>query len=114
MAQAILVDDEAQAARRITFNKPPSVRRVLDALDAWHNRDRRGLSGDDAHTLVAVMEAAVCAIRLDVLPPSWRKQRHHAAACFNHVDAARQHPAFRGHNNPPCVDINFRRTQVQA
>ena len=100
---------DAGKPRRVTFSRPPSVQRVLYALDAWHNRDRKGLSPDTAHDVVAVMEAAICALRMDILPASWSRQRHHAAACFNHVEAARTHPAFRGHNNPPRVDINFRR-----
>jgi hypothetical protein len=94
---------------RIIFNQPPSVRRVLDALDAWHRRDDDGLTPEAAHKVVAVMEAAICAIRMDVLPACWQGQRHHAAACFNYVDEVRQHPSFRGHNNPPQIDINFRR-----
>lgn len=94
---------------RISFHRPPSVQRTLDALDGWHRRDTSPLTPAMAHQIAAVMEAAVHALRCDVLPmKQWRRNRHHAAACFQALEGLRAHPAFIGHNNPPQVDINFR------
>lgn len=95
--------------RRITFNKPPSVSRVVDALCQWHNRDRNGLSPEQAHKIAAVMAAADHALARSALPHNkWRGHRHHAAKCREHLPEVCAHPSYRGHNNPPIVDIEFR------
>ena len=96
-------------AKRITFNRPPSVSAAVQALAAWHERDRKGLTPEQAHKAAAVMVAVEHAWRRDLLPPAkWRGMRHHAAKCAEHLPALLQHPAYLGHNNPPIVDVNFK------
>ena len=96
--------------QRIVFSKPPSVGRVVDALGQWHNRERAGLTPAQAHKIAAVMAAADHALSSDLLDQrKWRGFRHNAAQCREHFPAVLAHPSYRAHNDPPLVDINFRR-----
>lgn len=96
-------------AKRITFNRPPSLDAAVQALGIWHSRDRRGMTPEQAHKAAAVMVAVEHAWRRDLLPQhKWRGFRHVAAQCAEQVAKLIEHPTYRGHNNPPIVDVNFK------
>jgi hypothetical protein len=94
---------------RITFNRPPSRDRAIQALGVWFGRDYRGMTPEQAHKAAAVMAATEHAWRRDLLPQDkWRGFRHVPAKCAEALAEIVNHPTYLAHNNPPIVDVNFK------
>ena len=94
---------------RISYHRPPSVNRVQKAIGrlARHEHFGEHLTPDDAHSIASVFFAANFALRRDCLPATWSRHRHIAAKCGELYSRVEAMNAFRGHNCPPQVDINF-------
>jgi hypothetical protein len=96
----------------IQFTKPPSVQRTVDAMGKLHNHlaDRISLAGEDFHRATAIVEAANIAYRQGLLfAKDWRRQKHHAAACYELSRKAMAHETYRSSNVQIQVDIDYRK-----
>lgn len=95
---------------KMSFTKPPSLQRTLDAMSKLH-RHFHGMSlltGENSHRATAVVEAANHAFRQGVLFAScWKNNKHHAAACFELSKRAMASKEYRQSNVQIQVDIDY-------